>query len=48
MAPLPMLTPPESQAVPVTEQTQTASLSLLAIEGQTAQSLGSEDDATQF
>ena len=45
VAPLPMLTPPESQAVPVTEQTQTASPSLLVIEGQTAQSSGSEDAA---
>ena len=48
MAPLLTLILPESQAALVTEQTQTASLSLLAIEGQTAQSLGSEDDATQF
>ena len=33
--------------MPVTEQTQTASPSLPATEGQTAQSLGSEDDASQ-
>ena len=40
--------PTESQATPVPEQTQTASASLPAIEGQTAQSSGSKDDATQF
>ena len=34
--------------MPVTDQTQTASPSLPAIEGQTPQSLGSEDDAAQF
>ena len=38
--------PIESQATLVPEQTQTASASLPAIEGQTAQSFGSEDDAT--
>ena len=38
----------ESQAAPVPDPTQTASASLLAIEGQTAQSLGSDDDGTQF
>ena len=48
VAPLPTVTPLESQATPVTEQTQTASLSLPAIEGQTAQSSGLEDDAAQF
>ena len=48
VAPLPTVTPPESQAVPATEQTQTALPSLPATEGQTAQSSGSADDATQF
>ena len=48
MAPLPTVTPPESQAMPATEQTQTALPSLPATEGQTAQSSGSEDDAAQF
>ena len=33
---LPIVIPPESQAAPVTEQTQTISPLLLAIEGQTA------------
>ena len=45
VAPLPTVTPAESQATPVTKQTQTASPSLPATEGQTAQSLGSEDAA---
>jgi len=36
VAPLPTVILPESQAVAVTEQTQTASPSLLATEGQTA------------
>ena len=40
--------PIESQAAPVPDPTQTALASLPAIEGQTAQSLGSDDDATQF
>ena len=35
VAPLPIVTPPESQATPVTKQTPIASLSLLATEGQT-------------
>ena len=48
VAPLPIVTPIESQATPVTDQTQTASPSLLATEGQTPQSSGSEDDAAQF
>ena len=38
----------ESQAAPVSQQTQTASASLPTIEGQTAQSSGSDDDGTQF
>ena len=38
----------ESQAAPVPDPTQTASASLPAIEGQTAQSSGSDDDGTQF
>ena len=38
--------PVESQVAPVLEQTQTALASLPAIEGQIAQSFGSEDDAT--
>ena len=48
MAPLPTVTPPESQAMPITEQTHIALPLLLAKEGQTAQSSGSEDDAAQF
>ena len=40
--------PSESQAAPVLDPTQTATASLLAIEGQTAQSSGSDDDGTQF
>ena len=48
VAPLPIVTPIESRAVPVTDQTQIASPSLLAIEGQTPQSSGSKDDAAQF
>ena len=36
------------QAAPVLDLTQTASASLLAIEGQTAQSSGSDNDGTQF
>ena len=38
--------PAESQAMPVPEQTHTALASLLATEGQIAQSSGSEDYAT--
>ena len=38
----------ESQAAPVPDPTQTASASLLATEGQTAQCSGSDDDGTQF
>ena len=45
VATLPTVILPESQAVPVTEQTQTASPSLPTIEGQTALSSGLEDDA---
>ena len=48
VAPLPTVILLESQAAPVTEQTQTASPSLPATEGQPTQSSGSEDDATQF
>ena len=40
--------PAKSQVAPVPEQTQTALASLLATDGQIAQSSGSEDDATQF
>ena len=40
--------PAETQAAPVPNLTQTALASLLATEGQTAQSLGSDDDGTQF
>ena len=36
------------QAAPVLDPTQTALASLLAIEGQTAQSSRSDDDGTQF
>ena len=48
VAPLPTVILLESQATPVTEQTQIASPSLPATEGQTAQSSGLEDDAAQF
>ena len=37
-----------SQAAPAPAQTQTASVTLLATEGQSAQSLGSDDDVAQF
>ena len=40
--------PAKSQATPVPNPTQIASVSLPAIEGHTAQSSGSDDDATQF
>ena len=48
VAPLPTVILLESQAMPVTEQTQIALPSLLAIEGQTIQSSGSKDDVAQF
>ena len=48
VTPLPTVILPESQAAQVPEQTRTTSHSLPATEGQTAQSSGSEDDATQF
>ena len=48
VAPLPAVILLQSQATPVTEQTQTISPSLLATEGQAAQSSGLEDDAAQF
>ena len=44
--PAPTVIPIESQATLVLEQTQTASASLPAIEGQTAQSSGPDDDGT--
>ena len=40
--------PAESQAAPVPDPTQTTFALLLATECQTAQSLGSDDDDTQF
>ena len=40
--------PSESQAAPVPDPTQTTSALLLATEGQTAQSSGSDDDGAQF
>ena len=40
--------PAQSIAAPVVDPTQTASASLPATEGQTAQSSGSDDDGTQF
>ena len=43
-----LVIPAESHAAPVLDPTQTASASLPATEGQTAQSLGSNDDAIQF
>jgi len=45
VAPLPIVILSESQAALVTEQTQIILPSLPVIEGQTTQSLGSEDDA---
>ena len=45
---LPSLVASSEQAAPVIDPTQIASASLLAIEGQTAQSSGSDDDGTQF
>ena len=45
---LPSLVASLEQAAPVIDPTQTALASLLAIEGQTAQSSGSDDDGTQF
>ena len=43
---LPSLVASSEQAVPVLDPTQTASASLPATKGQTAQSLGSDDDGT--
>ena len=43
-----MVIPSESQAAPVLDPTQAATASLPATEGQIAQSLGSDDDGTQF
>ena len=40
--------PATSQAAPALAQTQTASAMLLATEGQSAQSSGSDDDVAQF
>ena len=40
--------PAKSQAAPIHDPTQTASASLPATEGHTAQSSGSDNDATQF
>ena len=40
--------PAQSTAAPVVDPSQTALASLLATEGQTAQSFGSDDDGTQF
>ena len=40
--------PAQPIAASVLDQTQTATASLQATEGQTAQSLGSDDDGTQF
>ena len=40
--------PAASQAAPVLAQTQTTSETLLATEGQSVQSSGSDDDGTQF
>ena len=40
--------PAQPTAAPVVDPTQTASASLPATEGQTAQSLGSDNDGTQF
>ena len=43
-----LVIPTTSQAAPILDPTQTALASLLATEGQTAQSLGLDDDGTQF
>ena len=40
--------PAASQAAPVPAQTQTTSATLPATEGQSVQSLGSDDDGAQF
>ena len=40
--------PTQSTAAPVVDPTQTASASLLATEGRTAQNSSSDDDGTQF
>ena len=45
---LPSSVASSEQVVPVIDPTQTASASLPATEGQTAQSSGSDDDGTQF
>ena len=45
---LPSSVASSEQSAPVKDLTQTASASLPAIEGQTAQSPGSDDDGTQF
>ena len=47
-ATLPSSVASSEQAAPVLDLTQTASASLPATEGQTAQSSGSDDDGTQF
>ena len=43
-----LVIPAQSTAALVVDLTQTASASLPAIEGQTAQTSGSDDDGTQF
>ena len=43
-----LVIPAQSTAAPVVDSTQTTSASLPATEGHTAQSLGSDDDGTQF
>ena len=46
--PAALVIPAQPTAAPVPDPTQTASASLLATEGQIAQSSGSDDDGTQF
>ena len=46
--PAALVIPAQPTVAPVLDLTQTTSASLLAIEGQTAQSSGSDDDGTQF
>ena len=46
--PAALVIPAQSTTAPVVDLTQTASASLPATEGQTAQSSGSDDDDTQY
>jgi len=48
LEPAALVVPTQPSAAPVPDPTQTASASLPTLEGQTAQSSGSDDDGTQF